>query len=361
MPESRSAADAPSPRSAEHEIFPSPRIADRKAFIDIGRALKELVRRAEVGAENLRTAAAEAERAREGLRESGAAQQLKIDLTAKALTAVDQRTDQARKLLDGAAMAVSRLDGARQEADRAIENRLAILAARLDEAERATEPRVSAFQSRLAQAIADAQQRVEGIGGAAVARVSAAIQTLSALVNRAESLAAPTSVGSLADLIGRAEQLQGAAASAVACLESVRQGADQAACALSASLSAAAPKVAEASAARAALDSAVAELIPQSASAAAELRATITAATQAREATSAAATAARDACDRIATLLAAIEPWHALLLDQRAGAALPPQIREVVDAVRIDLRRDLAAVAGALHAIADRTSAALDG
>ncbi len=114
--------------SVADDVFLSPRVVDRQAFNDFAVQLRDLIEQVGTQAETLRTAAAEAQRTRDGLRESMNANQMKLEMVTRALASIDQRAEQARRMIEGAADVAVRVDGLREQADQVIQERVGICA-----------------------------------------------------------------------------------------------------------------------------------------------------------------------------------------------------------------------------------------
>ena len=397
-PVAPSAPAAPSVASlnpiSTDEIFLSPRVVDRQAFHEFSQTLKEMIDQAANGADVLRSAAADADRSRESLRDSMASQQAKLDLAGKAIATIDSRTDQTRRLIDGANSAVSKIDEIRVKADALIEDRIARLAARIDEVMRSAEAKIAAIDERLAPMIHEADRRIQALNGNIDAELAPSIAGLQHLCERAdEIIGVPGSEGAgrggLNDLVQRAERAKEEAGFAVRQLESVREQSEEAKRILSEAVASSVPLIDEVASVQGHLESTVAravklttttqetltkQLDDQRTSAESslgrlnsdcqrlktELSETVEQATLARRAATQAAITGEEAAGHLTRLLDRLEPWHGVLLCRNGGDDLPPPLREVLDGVRIELKRDLTGVAAALRAVAERTEQVLD-
>ncbi len=385
-----------------NEIFLSPRVVDKRAFAEFSEALRALIERAAETSEQLRVAADGAELLRDGAREATAATQLKLDLAARTLADIDERAEQTRTMLDGAAAAAGKLDSVRQQTDRLVDERVAKMQARMQELEQAAEARLARFDKAIAGALARADERIDSLTAAVNSSLTPAMEALGHMCGRAEALlgthdrgADPSSgADSLAGLVGRAERAGEQAALAMGQLDAVRLRADEAMRILGESLGASAPLVDKAAAAQEDLKGALGqaqglagecrdglarqveehrrtiqqcagELISAVGAAQRDLGAAVRASNDARRAALQTTVTAENVAAHLGALLGQVEPWRGVMLSAPDGAqgaeALPEPLRRMLDAVRTDLRRDLGALAGALHAVADRTGGALGG
>lgn len=380
----------------KEDVFLSPRVVDRQAFGDFSQSLREIIGQAASTAGALQKAAVEAERSRESLKDALQAQQLKTDHITRLLTGVEQRADQTRKLIEGAGGAVSKIEEVRARADATIEDRLAQFNAKIDVALQAVEAKVSAMEDRFRPLLSEADRRIGTLSGNLDAELLPTIAGLRHLCERAETLigtAGPDGsvMGGLNDLVSRAEVAKRDASFATRQLDSIRDQADQARQILGESVNAAVPLIDEVMgvqdrlvsaidqanmlsvttrqaindqfrAHQAATDETIARLTADTEVAKTELGASIAIAHEARRAAAAAAITGEEAVSNLSVLLDKLEPWHGVLL-ARGGAGdneLPVPLREVLDRVRVDLKRDLSFVAAALRSVADRTESAVE-
>ncbi len=391
----QSVAAKPLSQSKE-DVFLSPRVVDRQAFSEFSQSLREIIDQAAGTAGALQKAAVEADRSREGLKDALTAMQLKTDHITRLLGGVEQRADQTRKLIEGAGGAVAKIEDVRSRADAMIEERIAQFTSRIDAALLATESRVADIERRFQPLLSEADRRIGTLSGNLDAELLPTIAGLRHLCERAEALIGNTGpdgtvIGGLNDLVSRAEVAKRDASFATRQLDSIRDQAEQARQFLGDAVNAAVPLIDEVAGVRdqlvasidhatslctstqqtiesqfkqhqAATDETIARLTADTEVAKSELAVSIGSASDARRAASQAAITGEEAAAHLAVLLEKLEPWHAVLL-ARGGAGdaeLPLPLRQVLDRVRIDLKRDLSFVASALRSVADRTEVAVD-
>jgi DNA repair exonuclease SbcCD ATPase subunit len=360
------------------EIFLSPRVVDRQAFNEFAGQLRELIQQAGAQAEGLRTAAAEAQRTRDGLRDAVNANQMKLEMATRALAAIDQKADQTRKMIESAGDLAGRAEELRTQADQIVTERLGVLCQRLNEAEESAVTQVETLHSRLNETLVRASERE-----AAISSSIAGAAQLADLVRRAED--AVDGAHGLGAVIERAETAGRTAASATSELDAVRRQAEQARKGLAEALNAAVPIIDDAGAIQGHLEATVSEAI-RVAQTARDSMAEFVAARQREleegargiepllerldsqaasvlEELDAASRTAADARARAAeatrsleSLLTQMEPWKRVLLsdseDEPVGAAISGMV--------VELKNEIRGVAGALRAIAERAEAALE-
>ncbi|MGE3108473.1 MAG: hypothetical protein AB7O77_08990 [Phycisphaerales bacterium] len=363
---------ARSPATPADDVFLSPRVVDRQAFSEFSQSLRDIINQAASTAAALQKAATEAERSRDGLREALAALQAKADHVTGLLATAQERAQQSRPSIDDAGVTDSLVDDVRARTDATIEQCMGRLAPRLEETLAGAEARLGLIERRVESLLSDADRRVGSHAAGAVSDGAA--------------------LGALHELVSRADVAKKDAAFATRQLDSIRDQADQARQALGLSVSAALPLIDEVAAVRdhlseaidraqtlssatqqaiedqfrahqAATDNTIARLTADVEIAKSELAGSVQAASQAHRDASSAAAAGHDAGAHLAVLLEKLEPWHAVLLS-RGGAAdadLPMPLREILDRVRVDLKRDLSFVASALRSVAQRAESSLDG
>jgi len=379
--------------SGTPEIFLSPRVIDRQAFEDYSRALRELINEAAAGSEMLRQSAVDAEQAKTSLRETIASQQATIEHSTKLIALLDQRAVQTRQTLEGALDTTRLVEAVRESSDVLMSERLAHLNRRIEEAVRLADERVSSVDRRLSPLMKEADRRIQTLNGQVDAQLSPTIAGLQSLCDRAEAIIGKagtdgTGGTGLADLVNRAEAARTETSIAVGRLEVVREQAEQSSRVLEHAAVTAGPLIGEVSRLHGTLETAMArakelsasvqdkiateastlretaagaigQLGVESARVRSELSGVIEQAHQARRAAAQAASTGEEAASHLSGLLDRLEPWHSVLLAPNGDDDLPLPLQDVLNRVRVDLRRDLAGVASALRAVADRTETVL--
>lgn len=390
-------SDSMAPRGVQ-DIFLSPRVVDRQAFNDFSRSLRELIDQAAAGSESLRRSALEAEQARTSLRETIASQQVKLEQSTKLLAQADQKAQQTRKLIEEAGDPAATIEAMRVRLDHLVEEKLAKLIQHVEEGVRDAEGHMVSVGERLAPLMREADRRITSLNGQLDAQLAPSIAGLQRLCERADTIigkAGPdgmtdgTEVGGLNNLVIRAERTKDEAALAFRQLDSVREQADQARRILGEALHAAMPLIDEVASVQGHLESTITratelgkttqdniskalatqrevatQTIGQLGTESGRLRAELTEAIeythQARRAASQAAVTGEEAAGHLTRLLDRLEPWHGVLLASTGGDQLPLPLRDVLNTVRVELKRDLAGVASALRAVAERTERAIE-
>jgi chromosome segregation ATPase len=372
----------PAPTTKD-DIFLSPRVVDRQAFNEFAGQLRALIDQAAAQADALRSAAGEAQRTRDGLRDAINANQMKLDMATRTLATIDQKADQTRRMIESASDVAHRVDELRTTADQIISERVGILCQRLNEAEEAAVTQVDTLHARLVEAVQGAAGQDACLREAIDAASGPQIERLAELVARADAVAG--SENGLASMIERADAAGRLAIRATSELAGVREQADQARQILAEALNAAVPIIDDAGTVQGHLEHTVAEAIrltqtaqqaaardadarrtaleqqlsrvqPTIEQARAELDAIVHAAAAARDAAAQATAAAELASERLASLLDEVRPWQRVLLGGNEDAPVGAAINGVV----VELKRELRGVAGALRALAERTEFAIE-
>lgn len=348
---------------ARDDIFLSPRVVDRQAFAEFAAQLRSLIDDAALQGETLRAAAEGAQRTRDSLHDAVNANQMKLDMATRALATIDQKSEQTRRLIEGASDITTRIDDFRRQADQVIQERTGILCQRLNEAEEASIAQVESLHRRLAELERTAAEREQTLR-TLVEGLSERADRLADLVERAE--AQSNSSSGLGSMLGRADDAARAAVRAVSDLQNVSSQADQARQILAQALNAAVPIIDDASTVQENLEHAVSQSVRMTESAKTSLasdahahaeriaRAVQEAAT-ARDAAQTATTSAQDAARRLEALLQQVTPWRRVLLGETEDAPVGAAISGMV----VELKKELRGVAGALRSLAERTETAV--
>lgn len=388
MPES-STAPAPSPAmrksaaEAGAEVFLSPRVVDKAAFDDFAAALRDLVNKAASHADPLREVTERAERTLTLIRESAARQQSRLDLALKTLAALEERSAHVERTIQRAADLAEIVERFGDQADHVMTTKLSEFATRLQSESQGAAGRLAVLEERLARTEAEVARRIDKVVerlGLATERDDEGVVSidLPGLVKRAE-VAHSTAAAA-------AYRLETACESAEARTRELKQMAEDASSAaeearsrhesLDAELRQSVALCREADEAmrtradtlRALTEAPIAELKARVDDTVETLRATIEHAERSCELGYQVLSRQLTAVGELRSLLSAVEPWRPLLLGHaadrlEAGDAppLPPQLEEVVAAVRTRLAQDLGTLAGALGTLAAEAGRAADG
>ncbi len=370
------------------EVFLSPRVVDREAFNDFASALRTLIQNASAEGQSLRTIADQAQHVTDALQKAGIGHQSNLDLAARALATIEQRTQHAESLLERVTAAAAAFDHLQAQADELIEGRVRVFQQHLDKVQSRVEAMLTDLDAGMSRTRRDLESTIVPTL-TSLGQMCAKAEALGARpVTDTPAAGAAPPYPTLANLIAYADRVRDDAASATCQLDAVRQQAEQARTALgesvagsvelidhvtelkehleiSVSSAVTAARDAEKAiadhtgqAARA-LEASLAELKPRAAQATTDLRAVIGEAHDARRAVSQATVTGELAASHLVSLVERLEPWHDLLLTAEPAADLPKPLRDMVEAVRAELCRDLSTLAGALHTLAARTDQAI--
>jgi predicted phage tail protein len=383
-----SSSPAPSPTirksaaEAGAEVFLSPRVVDKAAFDDFAAALRDLVDRAASHADPLREVTERAERTLTLIREAAARQQSRLDLALKTLAALEERSAHVERMLQRAADLADIVERFGDQADHIMTAKLSEFATRVQSESQSAAGRLAVLEERLAQTEAEAARRLDRI-----------VERLGLRPERDEN-GEPTF--DLPGLVKRAEVAHSTAAAAAYRLETACESAEARSRQLAESAERAAAAAEEARARHESLDAELrqsvalcreadeairtraetlraltetplAELKARVDETVDTLKATIEHAERSCELGYQVLSRQLTAVSELRSLLSAVEPWRPLLLDHAADRAdqspppLPPQLEQVVAAVRARLASDLGALAGALGTLAAEAGRAATG
>lgn len=409
------------PEVVVESVFLSPRVVDRKAFGELSGELRGLVERAATERATIATTLEQALAASKTAKDAELSQAGNLALAAKALKGLDERIARANKLVEDAGDAAKKLDELEQRAQKMLDAKLAALEAQAQLAQAATQARVEALEQRIRDSSREIEQRVDALRRDAGSLVGQNVAALQQNITRAENIL--SGANALKDLVIRGESVQQGAESVVRRLEDAQAVAKTSRDTLSSlldelatvmgrvdaqreSLAVEADRVREACKqagaaidqrllaaqgialnvgddARQAADAAMLEIKPRIEAAAREvaaaatdtsavlnecrdiqnqLNATIAKATDAQTTTGASLRLVDKASSDVHALLAALEPWKRMM-DAGDQVEVPAPVRAMFDAVRSDLKGELATIATALRAAAtcaDRTMNAVD-
>lgn len=365
------------------EVFLSPRVVDKAAFDDFAAALRDLVDRAATHADPLREVTERAERTLTLIRESASRQQSRLDLALKTLAALEERSAHVERTIQRAADLAEIVERFGDQADHVMTTKLSEFATRLQSESQGAAGRIAVLEERLARTEADVARRldavIERLGLASERDADGAVSIdLPGLVKRAEvahstaAAAAYRLETACGDAEARTGRLAAMAEEATAAAEQARAQHEG----LDAELRKSVALCREADEAmrtradtlRALTETPVAELKARVDDTVETLRATIEHAERSCELGYQVLSRQLTAVGELRSLLSAVEPWRPLLLEHSADRVqlggpppLPPQLEEVVAAVRTRLAQDLGTLAGALGTLAAEAGRAAGG
>jgi DNA repair exonuclease SbcCD ATPase subunit len=125
------------------EVFLSPRVIDREAYNELASSLRKIIEDAQAEGANLRGAAADAQLARDNLRDIASKSQPKLDAAAKALASLESHAQRAEALLNNAKQAAASLQSLSSDSQSAMRAAETQLNAKLDELKATQEARVA--------------------------------------------------------------------------------------------------------------------------------------------------------------------------------------------------------------------------
>lgn len=219
-----------------NDVFLSPRVIDKRAYSELAGEIRELLNQTVAERSALTAALDQAGRADQDFRQREAAQAVNLDLCAKALKKIDEKTARVEGLLARVDEAGSRIAQFEEQSQTIVNVKLDALEARVNAIQAAAAAKTEALEERLRSASREIEQRIDAIRRDADVIVAPTTEHLNALCARAAALAGsepgqfgpvtPTP-GSLADLIGRAESLSRIAEETIGQLDESRRRAGQ--------------------------------------------------------------------------------------------------------------------------------------
>lgn len=215
-----------------NDLFLSPRVIDKRAYSELAGEIRELLHQT-VGERTALTAALDqAGRADQDFRQREAAQAVNLDLCAKALKKIDEKTARVETILARVDEAAGKLEYFEAQAQTIVNVKVDALEARLEAIQAAASAKTEALEERLRTASREIEQRIDAIRRDAELIVAPTTDHLKSLCARAAALAgtepghfgpADPAPGSLGDMIARAESLSRTAEEIVGQLDDSRQ------------------------------------------------------------------------------------------------------------------------------------------
>ncbi len=371
--------------AAVNGVFLSPRVVDRRAYGELAEDLRDLVRQASSERAAITGMLDQAGKATQELRQREQAQQGNIELTARALKTMDDRSARIERLLIQATEQSKVFEKLESQAATLIDTKIETLESRLQAVTAGATAQAEALEERVRRASRELEQRIEAIRRDATSIAGPAQEALERACERAAKMAG-TGSGSLGDLVTRGERVAETAGGIASTLESAAARVQQDREAISEIQQKAEQVERTLSAARARLDQQQTESVNKSqeaidgvqlmlaqvreqtsaargdsASAVAELRAVIQQSIDAHNTTSLAIKVLSKTIEQAKGITDQLEPWRAVLGGHEPGQ-MPEPIRKLIEGVRNELTGELASIAGALRAAAesaDRTGRSL--
>jgi len=391
------AETVPTGETAE-EIFLSPRVIDRAAFESYAERLRALID--ELGAESaaLRGTIEEARATHKGLTDLGAKNKDHLELSAKLLKTLTQKSAAVEEMLAKAHDIAGAAGRFEQEADRIVGAKLSLLEKRIAESLDSFERRLHTQAEVRAKESSDAleefraareqiKKQVDQNVVGSVTALREACERAEALVGvRADGAGRTPTAGSLGDLVRRATEAAEKAQTAARAFEEIESRAGDGVRRLSDSLDGsieftdrivAQRKEAELAAERAVTKAREAEQsLSERATEAARvfkpinearklaeetserLRALVNQAETLQTSSGTMADEVRGLVERAESVVTAIEPWRGVLLDPARDGSLPEPIQQLIESIRAEMAVDLSKMAAAMTLIAGRAAAA---
>ncbi len=358
-------------------VFLSPRVVDRRAYGELADELRDLVRHAASERSAITGALDQAHKATQEFRQREQSQQGNIDLAARALRTMDERSARIEELLTQAAEQSRVFEKLEARAGNLIDSKIQILESRLEAVTAGATAQAEALEERVRRASRELEQRIEAIRRDAQSIAGPAQDALNKACDRAGTLAG-TGAGSLGDLVARGERLTETAGRIAETLESAAALVERDRAAiediqtrgrlLEQNLDAVRTRLGQQQSesiakAQEAIDSVqlmLAQVKEQTgaargdgASAVAELRSVIQQSLDAHNPTTLALKVLARSIEQGKGIIDGLAPWRAVLEGHEQGR-MPEPIRRMVEGVRVELRGELSSIAGALRAAADR-------
>jgi ABC-type transporter Mla subunit MlaD len=358
-------------------VFLSPRVVDRRAYSELSEELRDLVRHAASERSAITSVLDQAGKATQEFRQREQSQQGNIELTARALKSMDERSARIEQLLAQATEQARVFEKLEAQAGSLIDSKIQILESRLQAVTGGAAAQAEALEERVRRASRELEQRIEAIRRDAQSIAGPAQEALNKACERAGMLAG-SGAGSLGDLVARGERVAQTAEGIASTLEgaTARVERDRAAIdeiqtrsvQVERNLEIVRSRLNEQqteSLARAqeAIDGVqlmLAQVREQTsaargegASAVAELRSVIQQSQDAHNTTTLALKVLAKSIEQAKGITEQLEPWRAVLEGNETGK-MPEPIRRMIEGVRGELKGELSSIAGALRAAADR-------
>ncbi len=371
--------------AAVNGVFLSPRVVDRRAYGELAEDLRDLVRQASSERAALTGMLDQAGKATQDLRQREQAQQGNIELTARALKTMDDRSARIERLLTQATEQSKVFEKLESHAATLIDSKIETLESRLQAVTAGATSQAETLEERVRRASRELEQRIEAIRRDAQSIAGPAQEALERACDRAVKMAG-SGAGSLGDLIARGERVTETASGIASTLETAAARVQNNREAITEIQQKAEQVEQNLSAARTRLDQQQTESVNRSqeaidgvqlmfaqvreqtsaargdgASAVAELRAVIQQSIDAHNTTSLAIKVLSKTIEQAKGITDQLEPWRAVLGGHEPGQ-MPEPIRKLIEGVRGELTGELSSIAGALRSAAesaDRTGRSL--
>jgi chromosome segregation ATPase len=394
-------------REVSKEVFLSPRVLDSAAFESFAGTLRELIERASQQGRALESASASAEATRSALGELGGAYKVNLEEAAALFDRLREHEARAGELLAKVEGWSSRIERADAELSRLLRDTMAQAEQRAQEHADRLSAHAEAVAADLERRAAEAVARLEAVGGQADKKLdqvhrdvrtmlTPTLRALTGTCNRAAALLGrdPTvpeeadepTVGSLGDIVQRAEGAKQKASEAADQLHAVKRQAEMARQMLKDAVVTSGEQVDQALNKRDELERSLQEMLrlceeaerslgdrsadvervlgesvgrldERAVEAETRIGRLIEDAEASRQAAERGAAVQRELAAELRELAARLEPWRGLAAE---GDTLPEPARRVVDAMRREVRRDVSAIAESLREIAGRVEGALE-
>ena len=371
--------------AAVNGVFLSPRVVDRRAYGELAEDLRDLVRQASSERAAITGMLDQAGKATQDLRQREQAQQGNIELTARALKTMDDRSARIERLLTQATEQSKVFEKLESHAATLIDSKIETLESRLLAVTAGATSQAEALEERVRRASRELEQRIEAIRRDAQSIAGPAQEALERACDRATKMAS-SGAGSLGDLVARGERVADTASNIASTLETAAARVQSNREAITEIQQKAEQVEQTLSAARARLDQQQTQSVNKSqeaidgvqlmlaqvreqtsaargdgASAVAELRAVIQQSIDAHNTTSLAIKVLSKTIEQAKGITDQLEPWRAVLGGHEPGQ-MPEPIRKLIEGVRGELTGELSSIASALRAAAesaDRTGRSL--
>jgi ElaB/YqjD/DUF883 family membrane-anchored ribosome-binding protein len=381
-------------------VFLSPRVIDRRAYNELSGELRQLVERSSAERSGLVAALDQAGRAAQDLIRRENAQNGNIELAARALKALDDRTARVETLLVKVEEQSRLFEQLENRAGNLIDSKVQMLESRLEAIQSAAASKTEALEERIRRVSRELEQRIEAIrrdahsiAGPAQEALTGLCQRATAILGREPGSAAPSADGSLGNIVQRAEALTDEVQRVAKTLEDgserlelsrrlaaeltvrqqeiegrteeLRTNVERNLEIVRSRLMQQQTELVERS--QAVVDGAqehvqrlevqAAEAREAGARAFNDLRSSIQQSIDAHNTTTLAIKILNTSIDQAKVLSTQLEPWRGLL-DGSGSGQLPLAIRRMIEGVRGELTSELSSIAGALRSAADKAERA---